>query len=241
MASRLLALPVELKVEILRYYLSLDDPIQASACRPNHTQELLLSIALVKKELHDLASEIYYGENTFVIQTNELEQWLHPQGSWRASKSPKLYMLHLGISYPNLTIGQQLRNVEIRLKVDLYLADLECGGAWTSRLDWKYLLVEEEDQEAGIPMYTWQRCIQNLKHLRLVLDFIATGYDMEDMMMMAMGTADVSRLPLMESLSYASPSRFCRSGGGSNYGLRRNHLFRRTGDTGAALRGSHRH
>jgi hypothetical protein len=89
-------------------------------------------------------------------------------------------MRHLGILYPNPIIGEQLRKVEVRLKIDLDLRYMEGGSSLWLYSDWKYLLVDEEHEDTESTRYDWQKCIHEIKHLRLVLDFVVTDYDIID-------------------------------------------------------------
>jgi hypothetical protein len=127
-------LPTELKLEVLRNLLIFDHHRIAANSHEYHTP-VLLSIALVSKEMRDLAYSIYYGENRFLMieDFHDLNKGIKVQS----------------FKTPGLSVGQHIRRIVI------YLTLTASDGM---RKDWDYLLGDDENDTR----IQWQRRVPNL-------------------------------------------------------------------------------
>ena len=147
-------LPVELKLEILRYRLLIPKPLTAMS-HHSHSRRLLLPLALTNKDLNNLACVVYYGENHFVVTRKR--NYLHGASS-------------LPFSYPNPAIGMWVRSLEVHFKVQDVVSSAGCGPSdhADETNEWRYLF----DRPGDRADYTnWQRCFPKLDNLKVVLDF----------------------------------------------------------------------
>jgi hypothetical protein len=142
--SRLLLLPTELKLQILRHRLLLVNSV-TNLTHGSHSERSLLPLVLVSKELHNLAFVVYHGENIFALNRPV-------RGGW---------------SYPNPAVGAWLRKVEVRITVQSWKYHDENYPS-----DWKFLLEKENKGEVEKSGSTqWQRHFAELATLKVVLDY----------------------------------------------------------------------
>jgi hypothetical protein len=100
-------LPTELHIEILRRFLCTPFAINTHR-HENIFRRRLVSISLVSKHLHTLATQIYYQENTFYC-SREIDFRRHAD------------IMRL----PNSAIGRYVRHFELNLQVSTHMPDLK--------------------------------------------------------------------------------------------------------------------
>jgi hypothetical protein len=96
-------LPVELKLEILRYHLCASKSISAHTYRYTYA-ESYLAIARVSQELYKLSTEVFYRENKFLIVPQRTSC---PEGI----KAETFF-------YPSAVNASQIRKLEVEILLD---------------------------------------------------------------------------------------------------------------------------
>ncbi|KAF1829077.1 hypothetical protein BDW02DRAFT_602868 [Decorospora gaudefroyi] len=121
-------LPTEIKVHILSLRLVYDRPVTPTL-HTYYRHNYLLPLALTCKELHTIATEMYYSKNEFIAQVTKRSEGRRP---------------HF-FKYPNPAVGHWLRSLTVKLsfsrisRTDVRQSRvlqhaLERAGKWTRKL-----------------------------------------------------------------------------------------------------------
>jgi hypothetical protein len=144
-------LPTELKLNVLRRRLIL--PIGFTARKhASHSRRALIPLVLTSKAMRQLALEVYYGENTFIVTHNQ---------SW--------------FGYPKPAIGTWLRTLTVAIHA------VQVKGLVPTRhfsrhvriVPWCRLLIDDCDQKSRSST-SWQTNLPNLTNLEINVQFIDT-------------------------------------------------------------------
>lgn len=161
-------LPIELRIRILEHrlvfsvYLTL--PIHDSIVK-----RALLPLALVNHHIRDLATQIYYESNTFVIR---------PESSFRGRNRQTHRQRHalFPVPHPNPAVSHWVRKLELQLPVSLVTGAQSSAHMLTAyRCYLNHLLIPDEPREGFLEEkfvegnVRWQRNFQNLNELKIVL------------------------------------------------------------------------
>jgi hypothetical protein len=96
-------LPDELLVHILRYSLLLPGKVSALSSMQLGSRKLIHTLVLVSQHMRSLASQIFYGENTFVLK------------AVRRKHTERLRM-----HWPSPTISHWIQNLEVHVRLRAY-------------------------------------------------------------------------------------------------------------------------
>lgn len=159
-------LPAEIQLKVLSLELIFEEPITWTM-HHTHSHQVLLPLALANRHLHNLTTEMYYGENTFVIQRS----WYKRDTQGQEKDSYKAFR------YPNPRIAQGVRKLQLHILADWRWIPKGSGLFRNSQLLFlfcpenfrgKYLRLRRDTVER-MPDAEWQVHFQHLKEMKVIL------------------------------------------------------------------------
>jgi len=150
-------LPLALQRNVLQHRLVFDRPITLQR-HDSIIKRALLPLALANRQVHLLATEIYYESNTFIItpQTTYRKPW--PKGL-------------MPVLYPSRDVGHLVRKFVLRVEVGLWRSSNSLEAMLTARCCYlSMLLIPDKIHPCYLPGLTaWQQNFPNLDEMKLVL------------------------------------------------------------------------
>jgi hypothetical protein len=150
---------VEIQLRVLSSCFILRFPIDFEF-HDRRSRLFLLPIALANKHLHNLANEIYYGENTFIIQRCLYREDIHGQ------VTPHYKVLR----YPNPKIAHRVRKLQLYFRANLgRLSDEVLCLFHPHEAIYSSPLFRNTTRTVKTPGTEWQIHFQHLREIRIML------------------------------------------------------------------------